>query len=732
MTERPNRHVQIFVSPKIEIDRKAKRINFSYSVVNMGSVFSKPPQIRSIEATLGNQSFVYQAMSDREQAEAISRLESENSTPGILADKKRLGRNKPIEGNATDKSFAGYLPYRLGLKPVGFRLYPVALLGRKSSKPTSDSKIQEDLAKFSNLKSTAFERLTKRSYSNALISGVRDKNTGAVVLPTIRFRTEEGAINLKVNFRDGTFSQTKSIVEFAPDKVDIESEYVAGDGHVHTDYSWYMPTVHIANGPSVDDRIREGYDNGLKWMFFTDYSLQFFSQYSRGGIRHVGNAQTDPATGKPYRTAVWDDHVEECLVGLEELQINETAMGNLLVVASQEVPSNIDSHNLVWASMNPIQKVWERPERLRSEQFDARIFSIYNLLKFILGSYYLSKAFSHDQPWQDKDIRMDPYCGYEKAPYAYFEHDLVWGNGILRKPFVVAAHPYNSSYKYKGLHLAMTGNGWKPMAVSHAHGSSLVGFEIFEDPINPAKIAKHDVLAVWNIFLWHEMPATFAVGKFLVAYANSDAHLSYFSGQNKFGKTRTYLRMPDFDSIPEEMLFESVLSALEAGHCTCSSTGDFGTFVLKHKGKTYHPGDFAHISDGDKLEFEIYGRPSSADRIFAGGNICPCTNPSLQAFDTDASTPEKDTDYLEAVYQIMTVYAVGSSTPDAEKSTCSIEKGNQSYPGTSIGKTSIRMPFGTVISAFRAEVVFRDGSIDGDIASVVYTNPIFVSFKDKP
>lgn len=732
MVTRQNSHVEILVSPVHEFDRKAKRINFIYSITNLGSVFSKPPSIRSIEASLGDQSYIFQAMTPNEQKDAISRLESDNAIPGVHADRKRLGSNRFTSSRIAKGHFNGFLPYRLGLKPVSFEVRPIAIFGRNRNKPDSVSRTQKELGRFSNTSVSGFDGLTKRSYSNALVSGIRDKKTGAVLLPTIRFLAEEGTINLKVVFNDGTFSQAQSIARMAPDKVDIESDYVAGDGHIHTDYSWYMPTIHIANGPSVDDRIKEGYDNGLRWMFFTDYSLQFFSQYSRGGVRHVGNAQIDPATNMPYRTAVWDDHVEECALGLADEEDQDISKGNLLVVASQEVPSNIDSHNLVWASMNPVQKHWERPQRLRSEQFDARFLSLYNILKFLLGSYYINKAFSHDQPWQDKEIRMDPYDGYDKPPHAYFEHDLVWGNGILKKPFVVAAHPYNSSYKYKGLHLAMTGNGWKPMAVSHAMGSSLVGFEIFEDPINPAKVAKHEVLAVWNMFLWHEMPATFANGKFLVAYANSDAHLSYFSGQNKFGKTRTFLRMPDFDSIPEELLFESVVTALEAGHCTCSSTGDFGTFVLKHNGKTYHPGDFAIINKGDKLEFEIYGRPSSNDRIFAGGNVCPCVNPSLQAFDPDAVTSGKDSDYLEAVYQIMTVYSVESTLQDGGKSSCCIEKTSQSYPGTAVGKTSIRLPYETVITAFRAEVVFRDGSIDGDVASVVYTNPIFVSFKDKP
>ena len=429
---------------------------------------------------------------------------------------------------------------------------------------------------------------------------------------------------------------------------------------------------------------------------------------------------------------VWDDHVEECKIGLSDEPDQEQIDGNLLVVASQEVPSNIDSHNLVWASKDPIQDYWDKPERVRSEQFDAPFFSIYHLLGFLFGNSYMSTAFSHDEPWQDRDMRMNPYEGYDKPPHAYFEHDLVWAGGFLKKPFVVAAHPYNNSYKYKGLHLAMTKQGWKPMAVSHALGSSLVGFEIFEDPMNPAKVAKHEVLAVWNMFLWRELPATFATGKFMVAFANSDAHLTSFSGENKFGKTKTFLRIPDFSSIPEEILFEKVITTLEAGHCTCTSTGDFGTFVLKHKGKTYHPGDFAEIVKGDRLEFEIFGRPSSSDRIFAGGTIYPCVNPDLKAYNPDAVTPDKDTDYMESVYQIMTAYAVESSWPADEKSLCNIESSNVCYPGTAVGKTSVKLPFGTVFTALRAEVIFKNGDQDGDVGSIVYTNPIFVSFVDKP
>jgi hypothetical protein len=153
---------------------------------------------------------------------------------------------------------------------------------------------------------------------------------------------------------------------------------------------------------------------------------------------------------------------------------------------------------------------------------------------------------------------------------------------------------------------------------------------------------------------------------------------------------------------------------------------------LKYKGKIYHPGDFVKVNEGDKLEFELYGRPASSARVFSGGTVNPFVNPSLQAYDANAQIPKKDTDYLESVYQIMTVYAVESLLPENGKSTCSIDKSSQSYPGVAVGKTSVRLPFGSVFSAFRAEVVFRDGSIDGEIASVVYTNPIFISFKDKP
>ena len=737
MDDKQNKKIAILVPPVLEVDKVAKRINFNYSIVNTGSMLGRAPSIGSIEATLGKQRFFYTAMPNAEQKEIIESLDSVNGLAKSGSDKKRFGKNKSVLESYSPGKASGYLPYRLGTTPADLAVKPITVFG--ISKFAEDTKQQvslesaeKKLRKFSSLKPSGYDRLTKQRFSNAIVSGARDNETGAVLVPTIRFLTEEGTINIKVTFDDGTFTQAQTTVRFAPEKVDIESEYVAGDGHVHTDYSWYMPTIHIANGPSIADRIKEGLDNGLRWMFFTDYSIQFFSQYSRGGIRHVGNAEIDPATGMPYRTAVWDDHVEECKIGLEDEPDAEPVEGNLLVVASQEVPSNIDSHNLVWASKNPLQDLWERPERVRSEQFDAPFFSIYHLLGFLFGNSYMSTAFSHDEPWQDRDMRMNPYEGYDKPPHAYFEHDLVWASGFLKKPFVVAAHPYNNSYKYKGLHLAMTKQGWKPMAVSHALGSSLVGFEIFEDPMNPARIAKHEVLAIWDMFLWHELPATLETGKFMVAFANSDAHLTSFSGQNKFGKTKTFLRIPDFNSVPEELLFEKVITTLEAGHCTCTSTGDFGTFVLKHKGKTYHPGDFVEIEKGDRLEFEIYGRPSSTDRVFAGGTVYPCVNPDLKAFDPDAVTPEKDTDYLEAVYQIMTAYAVESSSPSDGKSLCNIDPSSACYPGAAIGKTSIKLPFGTVSSALRAEVVFKNGDQDGDVGSIVYTNPIFVSFVDKP
>ena len=257
---------------------------------------------------MANRDLFYKAMSLAEQKKTIEKLDAGGRSAKASTDRKRLGKNKAILESLETKKIEGYLPFRVGTQPADLAVKPITVFGMPKPSKADNQQVnlesaEKKLRKFSSVKLSGYDRLTKQKFSNAIISGARDSDSGAVLVPTIRFLAEEGIINIKITFDDGTISQAQTSVRFAPDKVDIESEYVAGDGHIHTDYSWYMPTIHIANGPSVADRIEEGLDNGLRWMFFTDYSIQFFSQYSKGGIRHVGNAEIDPATGMPYRTA---------------------------------------------------------------------------------------------------------------------------------------------------------------------------------------------------------------------------------------------------------------------------------------------------------------------------------------------------------------------------------------------------------------------------------------------
>jgi hypothetical protein len=729
MTGSKDNRVAILVPEKIEFEPDAKFVSLHYALINTNPFFGRSYQISGIEATFGNQVSVFTPRFDSlaQQDVAISNLTAKERAT-LPGRSNNLEDPVVVSGMITRE---GHLPWSLGTKPTQMKVEPLTLWGLPKNVLSGDSqKTVRNLEAFFERKTSRHLGFARIRLRNTVVSGAREQATGAIVAPVIWFDAQEGTIELTVRFSDGSWASNSVKVEKAPQKCDIESLYVPGDGHIHTDYSWYCPTIHIPNGPTIEDRIYEGLDCGLKWMFMTDYSIQFFSKYSKGGVSHLGNADIDPNTGKPFRTIVWDDHVDECF------KVLNAEDENFVVVASQEVPSNIDSHNLVWASKHHLGKEWDKPERIRSEQFDASFFSIYHLLKFLFGSYYIGKAFSHDEPWQDRDIRMNPYEGYDKPPHIYFEHDLVWANGFLKKPFVVAAHPYNSSYKYRGLHLSVTGRGWQPMAVSHALGSHLIGFEIFEETINPATEAKPEVLAVWNMFLWRELTATFENGKFLVAFANSDAHLTSFSGQKKFGKTKTFALFPDFSSIPKNQLFEKLIKTLESGHCTCSPKGDFGTFVLKRNGKTYHPGDFAEIVEGESIEFELYGRPSSQDRVFFGGRILSCVNPELQEHDSNAVTPTKDTDYLKTLKQMMDRYAVDSESPDGAVAKCVIAPENPAYPGKSLHKTSKPFIDDMTICCLRAELVFatkpEKSGTKPETASVVYTNPIFVKMIPKP
>lgn len=703
----------ILVCPKtIEFEKRARSITVDWCVANLGSILDVVPQIKSVTATSRSQKRTFLAVSSQDQKPVVESVKKGNQVESL----------RPAV-NYLEDDIKDTIPWSHGVEIASLRLEPVSIGGmrtlagrKKGAKP--EEVFESNMVWFSDIKPNAFYRITRGRLKNALISGARDRSTGAVIVPSIRFKAEPGNIVLRVTFEDGSSVEKTVEVRQAPEPEEIESQYVAGDGHVHTDYSWYRPTIHIPNGPTIAQRAADGADKGLSWMFFTDYSIQFFSKYSKGGISHKGNADIDPNTEKPYRTIVWDDHCTECQFAEQNYdQYDERP----LLIPSQEVPSDTDSHSLVWASMGRAGS-WQFPERVRSEQFDAPLLSLWRLLKFILFRPYCNQAFAHDQPWQDTDIYMNPYEGYNRPPYIYREHDLVWAGGFARKPFVVAAHPRNSSYTYIGLSLTKDGNGWRPMANSHALGSFLVGFEIFEHPTEPSMKAKPEVVSVWNMFLWREMRESFINKKFLVAFANSDAHLSGFSGNNKFGKTKTFARVENFKDTKVDR-FSLLMDALEHGRCTCTSTGDFGTFTLDYDGKTFHPGDFVDIEESTRLKFNFFGRPSSSSRTFKLAFLYAVVNPQKAGDGKAEAKDEKG--FLSDLFTF-----IGRNRQFARvkkgQSRTSIELDLSSQNLIIPGLNCIEFGQDHLIACLRAELIFED---DHGQHAIVYTNPIFIRFK---
>ena len=703
----------VLVCPKtIEFEKGARSITVDWCLANLGSIIDVVPQIKSVTATSSSQKRTFLAVSSQYQKPVVESVIKGNQAEGL----------RPAV-NYLENDIKDTIPWSHGVKVASLRLEPVSIggmgtfAGRKKG-TTPEEVFESNMIWFSDTKPNAFYRITRGRLKNALISGARDRDTGAVIVPSIRFKAEPGSLVLKVTFEDGSSIEKHIQVRQAPDPDEMESQYVAGDGHIHTDYSWYCPTIHIPNGPTIAQRAADGADKGLNWMFFTDYSIQFFSKYSKGGISHKGNAEIDQGTGQPYRTVVWDDHCAQCRSAEESFDKDEEKP---LLIPSQEVPSDTDSHSLVWASMGRAGK-WQLPERVRSEQFDAPFLSPWHLLKFILFKPYCNKAFAHDQPWQDTNIYMNPYEGYNRPPYIYREHDLVWAGGFAKKPFVVAAHPRNSSYTYIGLTLTKDGNGWRPMANSHALGSFLVGFEIFEHPTEPSMKAKPEVVSFWNMFLWREMRESFINKKFLVAFANSDAHLSGFSGNNKFGKTKTFARIENFSDVNADR-FGLLINALEHGHCTCTSTGDFGTFTLDYGGKTYHPGDFVDIDSSTELKFNFFGRPSSSDRSFRLAFLYAVVNPKKAGDGRSETKNEKD--FLSGLFTLISRNKMFARVKKGQTRTSldlDLSSQNLIRPGLNC------MEFGQdhLIASLRAEIVFED---DHGQHAIVYTNPIFIRFK---
>jgi len=601
-------------------------------------------------------------------------------------------------------------------------------------------RIIESLQMVSDFLRTSWKISIPAYRGNVIATGQRDKNTGEVELPLVFAPACEGLYSLYASVGkellrfDFKLSQLEE-----PDPKSLQALYYAGDGHIHTDYSWFSPRSHEPNGFPIETISALLMNTPLRWAFLTDYAVQFFSRYAKGGITHLSNDKgyyTYVKGGEQCerRKVVWNDRL------IEVIRDNVMLGSDLLVVAGEEVPSLTDSHTLVWGIRDNGSKKWSWPKRIRRECNDLPMFT-----KYLFGDYY-EYAYSHDNPWQDKEERINPYECYKKEPYnkpdghpyEYLEVDLVNARGFKDfKPFLIAAHPLNPSYLYLGFELGKNNDGLWPNLSSHANGqSALIGFEIFDDPLKPQRVAKNDMLVVWNMILWRELEKSFETRRFFVAVSNSDAHMFSFSGAGKFSQNMTHLfvedGLPDVvpfihfkdEGVGEEKLRESIekiLSALECGHCCCTSTGDFGTFVVKKGKKLHHPGSFVDVKPGESIDFIFEVRPQHKWRKLK----------EIRLFTLHKPLPSKPTDdetaYMKQEWEnLKCSYKRIPAAIDSTRIELTINPNDTFYPG--IDAKRCKDKDDAILTLYRAEFVFVDNHNPDNqfLETVTYTNPIFV------
>lgn len=605
-------------------------------------------------------------------------------------------------------------------------------------------------------------RLPKLAYP-----GHRDTRTGDMV-PVCMLPAEEAKYEITVKFDsfEVTFEVTVSAAPW-----DIAKDYFAGDAHVHTDYSWTAPGIHIPNGPLVETRGYQALSKGLRWMFITDYSTQFFSSHAKGGIRHYESKEHPPeqkrknlnnSYGKYYdevhdrmllrKHVVWNDRsqeIEEINEKIKKLfdedkitqcdcedEANRKNLchDNVLIFRGEEVPSNTDSHTLVLAQRDFEGANWTQAGRVRSEQPDTLLWSYFG--SFL--AFFLKKApfysYDHDDPTLDPAMRISEYEGYDGHPFCYREKDLTSHSSFRHKPFMIAAHPKLPAYPYVGFELMPTVGGFVPKGKSHARGGNIIGFEIFEEPPQkvkednlgvliqrcmPARIAKPEVMAIWNMYLWNEFYDSIRNGKFLVALANSDAHLQTISGNNKFGLTKTYAHIPlekrrEFSG-SDELSFGSIIDAIEKGSCTCASTGDFGTIILFDK---FHPGSFVDVRSGFDLEFAVHFASGYKKRRYKGTILHIMHRPPHKE-----GFSNKD-EFLELAAKNLEKFNQEFFFDGQFPHRIVIKNGDRLYPGET--KDAYRMTCDGAATCYVAEIVFEDEY--GKTS--VYCNPIFVKMRN--
>ncbi len=615
------------------------------------------------------------------------------------------------------------LLFRKGQSQVTFCIAPVSVFG------TTLNALIWLLDRVSMGSRSLHVMLSSLLIGNMVSAGGRDRATGAIIAPIIKLPAKEGEYTINAKVGAAKLSLRFKVAPYGPQNV--EEEYFKGDGHVHTDYSWFSPTLHFPNGPSVAARTWQAHIKGLRWVFLTDYSIQFFSKKAFGGINHTSNgagSYVDAHSGnsKDRRFAVWNDRNLE--IKNAKREIWRELGQDMLVLRAVEVSSEKDSHTLVWAQRPYDGESWSQPDRVRSEQIDGLLCSLFQsvLAFFRINLGCGARSFGHDEPWahESERLTMCEYEGYTCHPLAYRESDLTYARKFTYEPLLVAAHPMIAPYQFAGFKLMRTASGFWPQATSHASGSALCGFEIFEEPqalegdsklrrelakIQPARLAKPEVLAIWNMFLWRELRKSFETGFFLAAFANSDAHLYSISGQNKFGLTATFVRVPKEERLKHdengELTFQPLVWSLKKGRCVCTSLGDFATLVLF---EVYHPGDFVEVKQGEGLKFKVFQKPASPGSKFKGFHLFTCMRPPR------LYTKDKEK-YME-----WAAYELEKSGKWFDEAEASIDEKDPFYPGNQDGRWMSEG--GCAQTCFRAEVVFEDELGQ----SKVYTNPIFV------
>lgn len=703
----------------VKEEGKQSRILLDVMVANLRPAFFKKPVILGVYATPKN-------------------LRDKNSTLTKGERINLIGQNAKMLKN----SEKGYQIHALGL--LGF---PISLVLWGLDKLALGDK--------SLMALLVTSRLSKLAYP-----GHRDSRTGEKV-PVCMLPAEDAEYEITVEL-DGFEIKFDICVSAVPGN--IAQDYFAGDAHVHSDYSWTAPGLHIVNGPLIETRGYQALSKGLKWLFVTDYSVQFYSSHAKGGIKHYETKDHAPDEEKknlnnsygkyydedlgmmrPRKHVVWNDRTQEIKQANEELErtinglarnVQNDGCDQVLIFRGEEVPSDTDSHTLVLGQKSDSVKYpWSQACRVRCEQPDTFLWSnLGSLLGFLFG-IMPEKSYGHDDPVEDFVMKISEYEGYCKHLYCYREKDLVMPLHYRHKPIMVAAHPLIDSYPHVSFQLMPTLHGFKPKGKSHAREGNIIGFEIFEEPppevkeknlkillqrCMPARLAKKEALAIWNMFLWEEFYETIKTHRFMAAFANSDAHLQTISGNNKFGLTKTYAHIPKEDRLmfsdEDKLSLGAVINALEKGHCTCTSTGDFGTIMLFGQ---YHPGSFVDVAKDQALEFEIHHMSGYEKRKYLNTRLHilhkPCTDDSI-------------TDRDEFMKHAIDRYNQNSRTyepkDDGFPHKITIEPADILYPGNT--KNAYRMACEGPMTCYVAEIVFWDEY--GETS--VYCNPIFVKLRN--